>query len=338
MVTLRVFHPTLLLEPPASPFYRFRPLQHFTIETSSSTVSFLTLHYPDDWVWDPAKPGKYRAAFEARTKHIKSDYASRGLVIGPDLTQRLDKTLTPLSQSIPSLHPCNQNAWLQTLIQAVKRSGGKIEIKKIPTTDLPKFQPQAYSQYLHPGRPTTKPRDSDIRGIPKINDVFGTDNPVKSSTNIFMTGMIASDLAVRVMPGEELVRTLPSKDLVELTIPMTEEEKQQVQQEEGPKYYWQRGRLTGANAAAEAGISDPSRAFFFLPQRWIRATVLLLAAATCSSTHAPRPLELVGAASTGSESGSSMDVRSNVMSLSMSHSARSQNLHWTLSPKRAKWQ
>ncbi|KAF5564108.1 hypothetical protein FPHYL_4878 [Fusarium phyllophilum] len=99
------------------------------------------------------------------------------------------------------------------------------------------FQAQGYSQYLHPGRPTTKPRDSDIRGIPKINDVFDTDNPVKSSTNIFMTGMIASGLAVKVMPGEELVRTLPSKGLVDLTIPMTEEGKQQVQQEKGPKYY-----------------------------------------------------------------------------------------------------
>ncbi|KAF4437460.1 hypothetical protein FACUT_5678 [Fusarium acutatum] len=182
----------------------------FTIETSSPTVSFLTVHYPDDWIWDPAKPGKYRAAFEARTKHIKSDYASRVLVIGPDLTQRLDEMLTPLSQPVPSPHPY-----------------------------------------------------SDIRGIPKIDDVFDTDNPVKSSTNIFMTGMIASSLAVKVMPGEELVNgTLPSKDLVELTMPMTEEEKQQVQQEKGPKYYWQRGRLTGANGAAEAGISDPSCAFF----------------------------------------------------------------------------
>ncbi|KAG5751382.1 hypothetical protein H9Q69_002233 [Fusarium xylarioides] len=174
---------------------------------------------------------------EARTRHIKSDYAGRGLVIGPDLTQRLDKTFTPLSQSVPSPHQCNQNAWLQAFIQVVKRSGGKTEIKKILATDLPKFQAQGYSQYLHPGRPTAKPRDSDIRDIPKINAVYDTDNPVKSSANVFMTGMIASGLAVKVMPVEELVRTLPSKGLVELTIPMTEEEKQQVQQEKGPKYY-----------------------------------------------------------------------------------------------------
>ncbi|KAI1017013.1 hypothetical protein LB504_006691 [Fusarium proliferatum] len=241
----------------------------FTIETSSSTVSFLTANYADDWVWDPAKPGKYRAAFEARAKHIKSDYASRGLVIGPDLTQRQDTTLTPLSQSVPSPHPCNKDVWLQTFIQVFKRGGARTEIKKIPTTDLPKFQAQGYSQYFHPGRSTTKPRDSDVRVFPKS----------MTSTNLFMTGMIASGLAVKVMPGEELVTTLPSKNLVELTMPMTEEEKQQVQQEKGPKYYWKPGRLTGANAAAEAGISDPSRAFFFPPSEMDSRN----RSATCSS-------------------------------------------------------
>ncbi|KAI1044768.1 hypothetical protein LB505_008732 [Fusarium chuoi] len=310
-----------------------------TIETSSSTVSFLTAHYPDDWVWDPAKLGKYRAAFEARTKHIKSDYASRGLVIGPDLTQRQDKTLTPLSQSVPSPHPCNKDVWLQTFIQVLKGAGGKTEIKKIPTTDLPKFQAQGYSQYFHLGRPTTKPRDSDVRGIPKINGVFDTDNPVKGSTNFFMTGMIASGLAVKVMPGEELVTTLPSKGLVELTRPLTEEEKQQVQQEKGPKYHWQPGRLAVLLVPTpQQRPESPTLPvlFFSLPQRWIPTTVLLPAAVTCSSTHALRPLELAGVASTGSGSGSFMDVRSNMIQSSTSHSARSQNLHWTLSPKRVK--
>ncbi|CVK86924.1 uncharacterized protein FMAN_05850 [Fusarium mangiferae] len=216
----------------------------FTIETSSSTVSFLTANYPD----------------EARAKHIKSDYASRGLVIGPDLTQRQDTTLTPLSQSVPSPHPCNKDVWLQTFIQVFKRGGARTEMKKIPTTDLPKFQAQGYSQYFH---------------------------PVKSSTNLFMTGMIASGLAVKLMPGEELVTTLPSKNLVELTMPMTEEEKQQVQQEKGPKYYWKPGRLTGANAAAEAGISDPSCAFFSPPSEMDSRN----RSATCSShmQQHPRP-------------------------------------------------
>ncbi|KAF5258122.1 hypothetical protein FOXYS1_11322 [Fusarium oxysporum] len=48
------------------------------------------------------------------------------------------------------------------------------------------------------------------------------------------------------------------KDLFELTIPMTGGEKQQVQQERGPKYYWQRARLIGANATVEADGDEQS--------------------------------------------------------------------------------
>jgi len=57
----------------------------------------------------------------------------------------------------------------------------------------------------------------------------------------------------------------------------------------------QPGRLTGANAAVDTGISDPCRAFPPpVPQRWIPATVLLPAGVICSSTHALQPLELTG--------------------------------------------
>ncbi|KAH7177714.1 hypothetical protein DER46DRAFT_642545 [Fusarium sp. MPI-SDFR-AT-0072] len=93
----------------------------------------------------------------------------------------------------------------------------------------------------------------------KVNDVFDTDNPVKSSPNLFFIGMMASNLAIKVMPGEELiVRTLPSKDLFELTIPQREEEKQEDEHCKGPKYYWQRARLIGADVTAEADGDEQS--------------------------------------------------------------------------------
>ncbi|KAH7177707.1 hypothetical protein DER46DRAFT_132382 [Fusarium sp. MPI-SDFR-AT-0072] len=253
----------------------------------SSVVNFLTNEYPTDWFWDPAEPDKLHIAFCAKMERTASEYKRRRLLISPVSAQGPDEKMALVSRQIPSPDERNQEHWAQTFFQVAKQDGIKADIKTIISTDLPKFEAQDYSRYFHPGRPTRKPRDIDERQIKKVNDVFDTDNPVKSSPNLFFIGMMASNLAVKVMPGEEpIARTLPSKDLFELTIPMTEEEKQQVQQERGPKYYWQRGRLTGADAAAEAGISDPSRTF--IPPSEMDPNNR---SATCSShmmTH-PRP-------------------------------------------------
>ncbi|KAH7249888.1 uncharacterized protein BKA55DRAFT_675745 [Fusarium redolens] len=188
-------------------------------------------------------------------EHTASEYTHRRLLIGPVSAQRPDEKMALVSRQVPSPDERNQEHWAQTFFQVAKRDGIKAEIKTIISTDLPKFEAQDYSRYFHPGRPIRKPRDQDERGVKKVNDVFDTDNPVKSSPNLFFIGMMASGLAVRVMPGEELV---------ELGIPMREEEKQQDQQGKGPKYYWQSGRLTGVDAAAEAGIANLSMSSHFL--------------------------------------------------------------------------
>jgi hypothetical protein len=245
-------------------------------------------------------------------EHTASEYTHRRLLIGPVSAQRPDEKMALVSRQVPSPDERNQEHWAQTFFQVAKRDGIKAEIKTIISTDLPKFEAQDYSRYFHPGRPIRKPRDQDERGVKKVNDVFDTDNPVKSSPNLFFIGMMASGLAVRVMPGEELV---------ELGIPMREEEKQQDQQGKGPKYYWQSGRLTGVDAAAEAGIANLSMSSL-VTQRWTPTTIPLLAAATSCSTHALWPLVLVGVATTASDNFNSTDVISSVILSRMSHSAR----------------
>ncbi|KAL9563145.1 hypothetical protein ACKAV7_012887 [Fusarium commune] len=102
--------------------------------------------------------------------------------------------------------------------------------------------------------------------------------------------MMASNLAIKVMPGEELiVRTLPSKDLFELTIPQREEEKQEDEHCKGPKYYWQRARLIGADVTAEAGISNHEYEFATHPKMEMNNRPVV----ACCSTNAHRPLALV---------------------------------------------
>ncbi|KAK2482922.1 hypothetical protein H9L39_04714 [Fusarium oxysporum f. sp. albedinis] len=193
-------------------------------------------------------------------EHTASEYERRRLLIGPVSAQGLDEKMALVTRQIPSPDERNQEYWARTFFQVAKRDGIKAEIKTIISTDLSKFETRDYSGYFHPGRPTRKPRDIDERKIKKI--ILS-----KAHQAFFFIGMMASNLAVKVMPGEELTaRTLSSKDLFELTIPMTEGEKQQVQQERGPKYYWQRARLIGANATVEAGISNHEYEFATHPK------------------------------------------------------------------------
>ncbi|EGU80226.1 hypothetical protein FOPG_07290 [Fusarium oxysporum f. sp. conglutinans race 2 54008] len=249
-------------------------------------------------------------------EHTASEYERRRLLIGPVSAQGLDEKMALVTRQIPSPDERNQEHWAQTFFQVAKRDGIKAEIKTIISTDLSKFETRDYSRYFHPGRPTRKPRDIDERKIKKVNDVFDTDNPVKSSPSLFFIGMMASNLAVKVMPGEELTaRTLSSKDLFELTIPMTEGEKQQVQQERGPKYYWQRARLIGANATVEAGISNHEYEFATHPKMGMDNRPVV----ACCSTNALRPLTVIQVVMNASDNGDSTDV---ISSMTLSRTSR----------------
>ncbi|KAF5709707.1 hypothetical protein FMUND_9897 [Fusarium mundagurra] len=129
--------------------------------------------------------------------------------------------------------------------------------------------------------------DIDERQIKKVDSVFGTDNPVKSSPKLFFICMMASNLVVKAMPGEELlIRSLPSKDLLEFTMPMTEEEKQQFQPERGPKYCWQSARLTDADTTAETGIISHEHEFATHPKMEMNNHRIV----ACCSTNALQPL------------------------------------------------
>lgn len=153
--------------------------------------------------------------------------------------------------------------------------------------DLPKLKAQGYHQQFHPGRPTDKPLDNKTRGIKKVNDVFDLDNPVRSAPNLFLAGMRASGLAIKVMhDGKVEDGTMPPEGLVELTRPLTEAEKEQSQQVTGPKYYWQPGRLLGPDPTAKANISDPE--YDFIPLSEMDPNDR---SATCSShiQQHPRP-------------------------------------------------
>ncbi|EXM26032.1 hypothetical protein RAB80_006122 [Fusarium oxysporum f. sp. vasinfectum] len=128
-------------------------------------------------------------------EHTASEYERRRLLIGPVSAQGLDEKMALVTRQIPSPDERNQEHWAQTFFQVAKRDGIKAEIKTIISTDLSKFETRDYSRYFHPGRPTRKPRDIDERKIKKVNDVFDTDNPVKSSPSLFFIGMMASNLA-----------------------------------------------------------------------------------------------------------------------------------------------
>ncbi|RKL34422.1 hypothetical protein BFJ70_g8378 [Fusarium oxysporum] len=105
------------------------------------------------------------------------------------------------------------------------------------------------------------------------------------------------------------------KDLFELTIPMTEGEKQQVQQERGPKYYWQRARLIGANATVEAGISNHEYEFATHPKMGMNNRPVV----ACCSTNALRPLALIQVVMNASDNGDSTDV---ISSMTLSRTSR----------------
>ncbi|RKL06943.1 hypothetical protein BFJ68_g10110 [Fusarium oxysporum] len=105
------------------------------------------------------------------------------------------------------------------------------------------------------------------------------------------------------------------KDLFELTIPMTGGEKQQVQQERGPKYYWQRARLIGANATVEAGISNHEYEFATHPKMGMNNRPVV----ACCSTNALRPLALIQVVMNASDNGDSTDV---ISSMTLSRTSR----------------
>ncbi|KAH7487488.1 hypothetical protein FOMA001_g4506 [Fusarium oxysporum f. sp. matthiolae] len=119
-------------------------------------------------------------------EHTASEYERRRLLIGPVSAQGLDEKMALVTRQIPSPDERNQEYWARTFFQVAKRDGIKAEIKTIISTDLSKFETRDYSGYFHPGRPTRKPRDIDERKIKKVNDVFDTDNPVKSSPSLFL--------------------------------------------------------------------------------------------------------------------------------------------------------
>lgn len=128
--------------------------------------------------------------------------------------------------------------------------------------------------------------------------------------------MMASNLAIKVMPGEELiVRTLPSKDLFELTIPQREEEKQEDEHCKGPKYYWQRARLIGADVTAEAGISNHEYEFATHPKMEMNNRPVV----ACCSTNALRPLAVIQVVMNASDNGDSTDV---ISSMTLSRTSR----------------
>ncbi|EWZ93147.1 hypothetical protein FOCG_06722 [Fusarium oxysporum f. sp. radicis-lycopersici 26381] len=242
-------------------------------------------------------------------EYTASEYERRRLLIGPVSAQGLDEKMALVTRQIPSPDERNQEYWARTFFQVAKRDGIKAEIKTIISTDLSKFETRDYSGYFHPGRPTRKPRDIDERKIKKI--ILS-----KAHQAFFFIGMMASNLAVKVMPGEEFTaRTLSSKDLFELTIPMTEGEKQQVQQERGPKYYWQRARLIGANATVEAGISNHEYEFATHPKMGMNNRPVV----ACCSTNALRPLALIQVVMNASDNGDSTDV---ISSMTLSRTSR----------------
>ncbi|RKL08919.1 hypothetical protein BFJ71_g1416 [Fusarium oxysporum] len=228
-------------------------------------------------------------------EHTASEYERRRLLIGPVSAQGLDEKMALVTRQIPSPDKRNQEYWARTFSQVAKRDGIKAEIKTIISTDLSKFETRDYS-----------------RSMMSLTQIILS----KAHQAFFFIGMMASNLAVKVMPGEEFTaRTLSSKDLFELTIPMTEGEKQQVQQERGPKYYWQRARLIGANATVEAGISNHEYEFATHPKMGMNNRPVV----ACCSTNALRPLALIQVVMNASDNGDSTDV---ISSMTLSRTSR----------------
>ncbi|KAM5388708.1 hypothetical protein BFJ63_vAg2279 [Fusarium oxysporum f. sp. narcissi] len=228
-------------------------------------------------------------------EHTASEYERRRLLIGPVSAQGLDEKMALVTRQIPSPDERNQEYWARTFFQVAKRDGIKAEIKTIISTDLSKFETRDYSGSMM-----------------SLTQIILS----KAHQAFFFIGMMASNLAVKVMPGEEFTaRTLSSKDLFELTIPMTEGEKQQVQQERGPKYYWQRARLIGANATVEAGISNHEYEFATHPKMGMNNRPVV----ACCSTNALRPLALIQVVMNASDNGDSTDV---ISSMTLSRTSR----------------